>query len=125
MPKTIHAEGAPAAVGPYVHAVRVGDLLFTSGQVGLDPATGKLVPGGIEAETKRALDNLAAILSAAGTGFDRVVKASVFLIDMDDFAAMNRVYASVFGDTRPARTTVAVSRLPVGARVEIDVVASV
>ena len=125
MPKTIHAEGAPAAVGPYVHAVRVGDLLYTSGQVGLDPATGKLVPGGIEAETKRALDNLAAILSAAGTGFDRVVKASVFLIDMDDFAAMNRVYASVFGDTRPARTTVAVSRLPVGARVEIDVVASV
>ena len=125
MPKTIHAEGAPAAVGPYVHAVRVGDLLFTSGQVGLDPATGKPVPGGIETETKRALDNLAAILSAAGTGFDRVVKASVFLIDMDDFAAMNRVYASVFGDTRPARTTVAVSRLPVGARVEIDVVASV
>ncbi|HJQ96680.1 MAG TPA: Rid family detoxifying hydrolase [Candidatus Polarisedimenticolaceae bacterium] len=125
MPKTIHAEGAPAAVGPYVHAVRVGDLLFTSGQVGLDPATGKLVPGGIEAETQRALDNLAAILSAAGTGFDRVVKASVFLVDMDDFAAMNRVYASVFGDTRPARTTVAVSRLPVGARVEIDVVASV
>ena len=125
MPKTIHAEGAPAAVGPYVHAVRVGDLLFTSGQVGLDPATGKLVPGGIEAETKRALDNLAAILSAAGTGFDRVVKASVFLIDMDDFAAMNGVYASMFGDTRPARTTVAVSRLPVGARVEIDVVASV
>jgi len=125
MPKTIHAEGAPAAVGPYVHAVRVGDLLYTSGQVGLDPATGKLVPGGIEAETKRALDNLAAILSAAGTGFDRVVKASVFLIDMDDFAAMNGVYASMFGDTRPARTTVAVSRLPVGARVEIDVVASV
>ena len=125
MPKTIQAEGAPAAVGPYVHAVRVGDLLFTSGQVGLDPATGKLVPGGIEAETKRALDNLAAILRAAGTGFDRVVKASVFLIDMDDFAAMNGVYASVFGDTRPARTTVAVSRLPVGARVEIDVVASV
>jgi len=125
MPKTIHAEGAPAAVGPYVHAVRVGDLLYTAGQVGLDPATGKLVPGGIEAETKRALDNLAAILSAAGTGFDRVVKASVFLIDMDDFAAMNGVYASMFGDTRPARTTVAVSRLPVGARVEIDVVASV
>ena len=125
MPKTIHAEGAPAAVGPYVHAVRVGDLLYTSGQVGLDPATGKLVPGGIEAETKRALDNLAAILRAAGTGFDRVVKASVFLIDMDEFAAMNAVYASVFGDTRPARTTVAVSRLPVGARVEIDLVASV
>jgi len=125
MKKIISTPDAPAAVGPYVHAVRVGDLLYTSGQVGLDPATGKLVPGGIEAETKRALDNLAAILSAAGTGFDRVVKASVFLIDMDDFAAMNGVYASMFGDTRPARTTVAVSRLPVGARVEIDVVASV
>jgi 2-iminobutanoate/2-iminopropanoate deaminase len=124
MPKTIHAEGAPAAVGPYVHAVRVGDLLYTSGQVGLDPATGKLVPGGIEAETRRALENLQAILRAAGTGFDRVVKASVFLIDMDEFASMNGVYASFFGDTRPARTTVAVSRLPVGARVEIDLVAT-
>jgi 2-iminobutanoate/2-iminopropanoate deaminase len=122
---TIHADGAPAAVGPYVHAVRLGDLLFTSGQVGLDPATGKLVPGGIEAETRRALQNLEAILRAAGTGFDRVVKASVFLIDMDEFAAMNAVYASTFGDVRPARTTVAVSRLPVGARVEIDLVASV
>ena len=120
---TIHADGAPAAVGPYVHAVRLGDLLFTSGQVGLDPATGKLVPGGIEAETRRALQNLEAILRAAGTGFDRVVKASVFLIDMDEFAAMNAVYASTFGDVRPARTTVAVSRLPVGARVEIDLVA--
>jgi 2-iminobutanoate/2-iminopropanoate deaminase len=124
MPKTIHAEGAPAAVGPYVHAVRVGDLLYTSGQVGLDPASGKLVSGGIEAETRRALENLQAILRAAGTGFDRVVKASVFLTDMDEFAAMNGVYASFFGDTRPARTTVAVSRLPVGARVEIDLVAS-
>jgi 2-iminobutanoate/2-iminopropanoate deaminase len=124
MPKTIHAEGAPAAVGPYVHAVRVGDLLYTSGQVGLDPATGKLVSGGIEAETRRALENLQAILRAAGTGFDRVVKASVFLTDMDEFAAMNGVYASFFGDTRPARTTVAVTRLPVGARVEIDLVAS-
>jgi len=124
MPKRIHAEGAPAAVGPYVHAVRTGDLLYTSGQVGLDPATGRLVTGGIEAETRRALDNLAAILKSAGTSFDHVVKANVFLIDMDDFAAMNGVYASVFGDTRPARTTVAVSRLPVGARVEIDLVAS-
>ena len=124
MPKTIHAEGAPAAVGPYVHAVRVGDLLYTSGQVGLDPATGKLVSGGIEAETRRALENLQAILRTAGSGFDRVVKASVFLTDMDEFAAMNGVYASFFGETRPARTTVAVSRLPVGARVEIDLVAT-
>ena len=122
---TIHADGAPAAVGPYVHAVRLDDLVFTSGQVGLDPATGKLVPGGIEAETRRALQNLEAVLRAAGTGFDRVVKATVFLIDMDEFATMNAVYAATFGDTRPARTTVAVSRLPVGARVEIDLVASV
>ena len=125
MPRTtIHADGAPAAVGPYVHAVRIGDLLFTSGQVGLDPATGKIVGGGIEAETRRALANLEAILQAAGTSFDRVVKANVFLIDMDEFAAMNGVYAATFGAVRPARTTVAVSRLPVGARVEIDVVAS-
>lgn len=125
MPRTtIHADGAPAAVGPYVHAVRIGDLLFTSGQVGLDPATGRIVGGGIEAETRRALANLEAILRAAGTGFDRVVKANVFLIDMDEFAAMNGVYAATFGSVRPARTTVAVSRLPVGARVEIDLVAS-
>ena len=122
---TIHADGAPAAVGPYVHAIRLGDLVYTSGQVGLDPATGKLVPGGIEAETRRALQNLEAVLRAAGTGFDRVAKATVFLIDMDDFAAMNAVYAATFGESRPARTTVAVSRLPVGARVEIDLVASV
>jgi 2-iminobutanoate/2-iminopropanoate deaminase len=122
---TIHADGAPAAVGPYVHAVRLGDLVFTSGQVGLDPATGKLVAGGVEAETRRALQNLEAVLRAAGTGFDRVVKATVFLIDMDEFAAMNAVYAASFGEARPARTTVAVSRLPVGARVEIDLVASV
>lgn len=122
---TIHADGAPAAVGPYVHAVRLGDLVFTSGQVGLDPATGKLVAGGVEAETRRALQNLEAVLRAAGTGFDRVVKATVFLIDMDEFAAMNAVYAATFGEARPARTTVAVSRLPVGARVEIDLVASV
>lgn len=122
---TIHADGAPAAVGPYVHAVRLGDLVFTSGQVGLDPATGKLVAGGIEAETRRALQNLEAVLRAAGTGFDHVVKATVFLTDMDDFAAMNAVYATTFGEARPARTTVAVSRLPVGARVEIDLVASV
>jgi 2-iminobutanoate/2-iminopropanoate deaminase len=121
---TIHAEGAPAAVGPYVHAVRIGELLYTSGQVGLDPATGRLAPGGIEAETRRALENLAAILRAAGTSFDRVVKATVFLTDMDEFAAMNAIYASYFGEARPARTTVAVSRLPVGARVEIDLVAS-
>ena len=125
MPRTtIHADGAPAAVGPYVHAVRIGDLLFTSGQVGLDPATGRIVGGGIEAETRRALANLEAILRAAGTGFDRVVKANVFLLDMDEFAAMNGVYAATFGLVRPARTTVAVSRLPVGARVEIDLVAS-
>src|SRR5262245_40982626 len=95
---TIHADGAPAAVGPYVHAVRLGDLVFTSGQVGLDPATGKLVGGGIEAETRRALQNLEAVLRAAGTGFDRVVKATVFLTDMEEFAAMNAIYAATFGD---------------------------
>jgi len=121
----IRAEGAPQAVGPYVHAVRAGDLLYTSGQVGLDPSTGRLVEGGVDAQTRRALENLEAILAAAGCGPDDVVKTTVYLTDMDDFAAMNTVYAAFFGNDRPARTTVAVSRLPVGAKVEIDAVAVV
>ncbi len=100
-------------------------LLFTAGQVALDPATGELVPGGITEQTTRALENLGAVLAAAGTDFSQVVKTTVFLVDMADFADMNEVYARVFGDHRPARSTVAVAGLPRGARVEIEVIAAV
>ena len=122
---TIRAEGAPPALGPYSHGVRTGALIFTSGQVGLDPATGTLVPGGIEAETRRTLLNLEAVLKAGGSGLDRVAKTSVYLVDMGEFAAMNAVYATFFPGDKPARTTVQVSRLPAGARVEIDAVGTV
>jgi len=124
MSKTvIRAEGAPAAVGPYAHAIREGELVFTSGQVGLDPASGRLVDGGIGAQTRRALENVKAILAAADCGTADVVKTTVFLTSMDDFQAMNTVYAEFFGEHRPARSTVAVVRLPVGAIVEIEATA--
>ena len=121
----VRTESAPQAIGPYSQAIRSGDLLFLSGQVGLDPATGALVAGGLEAETIRALQNLEAVLLAAGAGLDRVVKTTVFLIDLADFQAMNAIYARAFGETRPARSTVQVSALPRGARVEIDAIARV
>lgn len=122
---TIRADGAPAALGPYSHGVRTGSFVFTSGQVGLDPATGALVPGGIEAETRRTLLNLEAVLEAGGSGLRRVVKTSVYLADMQEFAAMNAVYATFFPADKPARTTVQVAGLPAGARVEIDAVGTV
>ena len=121
--ESIRTEQAPQAIGPYSQAIRAGDLLFLSGQVGLDPATGALVEGGLEAETTRALQNLEAVLRAAGAGLDRVVRTTVFLIDLGDFAAMNAIYARAFGENRPARSTVQVSALPRGARVEIDAIA--
>lgn len=121
--ESIRTDRAPQAIGPYSQAIRAGDLLFLSGQVGLDPATGALVEGGLEAETIRALQNLEAVLKAAGAGLDRVVKTTVFLIDLGDFQAMNAIYARAFGDTRPARSTVQVSALPRNARVEIDAIA--
>lgn len=119
----VATERAPRAVGPYSQAVVAGGLVFTAGQVGLDPGTGAVVPGGVAAETARALENLRAVLAAAGSGLDRVVKTTVFLTDMADFAAMNEVYARVFGSHRPARSTVAVAALPRGAKVEIEAVA--
>jgi 2-iminobutanoate/2-iminopropanoate deaminase len=117
--------GAPKAIGPYSQGITVNGLVFTAGQVALDPKTGELVPGGIAEQTNRALENLSAILAAAGTSLSRVVKTTVFLVDMADFTAMNEVYGRAFGNHRPARSTVAVAALPRGARVEIEAIAEV
>ena len=126
--KAVSTKNAPAAIGPYSQAVRVGDLLYTSGQVGLDPATGVLVQGGIEAQTTRVIENLKAVLETAGIDIVNVVKTTVFLKDMDDFAAMNAIYGKYFapeGVVAPARSTVEVARLPKDALVEIEAIAKV
>ena len=115
---------APKAIGPYSQAIVSGGMVYTAGQVALDPATMELVPGGVADQAERVFANLAAVLAAAGSGFDRVIKTTVFLVDMADFGAMNEVYTRHFGSHRPARSTVAVAGLPKGARVEIDVVAT-
>jgi 2-iminobutanoate/2-iminopropanoate deaminase len=115
---------APRAIGPYSQATRAGGLLFTAGQVGFDPATGELVDGGIAEQTERVLLNIRAILQASGLEMANVVKTTVFLVDMADFAAMNTAYAGAFGEHRPARSTVAVAALPRGARVEIEAIAA-
>ena len=120
--KPVSTSHAPAAVGPYSQAIVIDRFVYTAGQVGLDPRTGKLVEGGLEAETRQALANLAAILEAAGGGLGRVVKTTVFLADMRDFPAMNAIYANAFGEHRPARSTVEAAALPLGARVEIEAV---
>jgi 2-iminobutanoate/2-iminopropanoate deaminase len=122
---TIKTNAAPGAVGPYAQGVRAGNLLFVSGQVALDPATGALVNGGIEDQTRRVMGNLAAILEAGGSGLDRVVKATVYLTDLGSFEAMNRVYASFFPGEKPARVCVEVSRLPRNSLVEIDAIATI
>jgi 2-iminobutanoate/2-iminopropanoate deaminase len=122
--ETAHTDQAPQAIGPYSQATIIGDLVYTAGQVALDPVTMALVGGGVAEQTDRVLKNLAAVLKAAGSDLSRVVKTSVFLTDMADFTAMNEVYAKAFGDHRPARTTVAVVGLPRGARVEIECVAA-
>jgi len=121
----ISSAGAPKAIGPYSQAVRAGQLLFLSGQVPMDPATGALIDGDIAAQTRRVFDNLGAVLAAAGLTFANVVRTTVFLADMNDFAAMNTVYATYFSEPYPARSTVQVARLPKDARVEVDVIASV
>jgi 2-iminobutanoate/2-iminopropanoate deaminase len=115
---------APRAIGPYSQATRAGGLLFTAGQVGFDPSTGELVDGGIAEQTERVLLNVRAILQAGGLDMANVIKTTVFLVDMAEFAAMNTVYARAFGDHRPARSTVAVAALPRGARVEIEAIAA-
>lgn len=123
----VSTSAAPAAIGPYSQAVRIGDVLYTSGQVALDPASGSIVPGGITEQTTRVLENLKAVLAAAGTDLSRVVKTVVFLKDMNDFAAMNAVYAQYLapeGVVPPARSTVEVARLPKDSLVEIEVIAA-
>jgi 2-iminobutanoate/2-iminopropanoate deaminase len=123
--KSIHTEKAPQAIGPYSQAIATGGLVFSAGQVAIDPATGELVAGDTTAQTRQVLKNLAAVLAAAGTGLGQVVKTTVFLKNFDDFAAMNAVYAEAFGDHKPARSTVEVVRLPKNALVEIEAIAIV
>lgn len=121
----IATDQAPKAIGPYSQATVTGNLLFTAGQIALDPATGEVTAEGISEQTERVMLNLRGILEAAGSSFDRVVKTTVFLADMADFAEMNAAYAKAFGSHRPARSTVAVAGLPRGVRVEIEVIAEV
>ena len=121
---TISSDKAPKAIGPYSPAVRAGQLLFVSGQVALDPATGNMVEGGIAEQTRRVLDNVGALLAAGGRSFADVVRTTIFLADMNDFAAVNEIYGRYFTEPSPARATVQVARLPKDARVEIDVIAS-
>ena len=122
MRTAVQTNAAPAAIGPYSQAIRSGELIFTAGQIGLDPASGELVEG-VAAQTERALRNLSAILDAAGTSLERVIKTTIFLADMADFAAVNEAYARHISSPYPARSTVAVRELPKGALVEIEAVA--
>lgn len=119
----VATSGAPNAVGPYSQAIDAGDTVYLSGQVGLDPASGQIVPGGLEAETERALRNLGAVLDAAGLGYGDVVKTTCFLVDIADFGAFNAIYGRFFPEPPPARSTFAVAALPKGARVEVEAIA--
>ena len=119
----VSSPDAPAAIGPYSPAIRAGQLLFISGQVPIDPATGQMIEGDVAAQTRRVLDNVGALLVAADRSFADVVRTTIFLADMNDFAAVNAIYAQYFSEPYPARATVQVARLPKDARVEIDVIA--
>ena len=123
--KTIETAAAPRALGPYSQGIRVGDLVFCSGQIGLDPATGKLVSDDVRDQARRVLQNLAAVLGEAGARLPDVVKTTIYLEDLGDFAAVNEVYAGFFPESPPARATVQVAALPLGSRVEIDAIALV
>ena len=124
MKHAVSSPDAPKAIGPYSQAVRVGQLLFVSGQVPLDPVTGEMVAGDIAVQTRRVFENLGAVLKAGGRSFNDVVRTTVFLADMNDFAEVNKVYGTYFSEPYPARATVQVARLPKDARVEVDVIAS-
>jgi 2-iminobutanoate/2-iminopropanoate deaminase len=124
MKSAVTSDRAPTAIGPYSPAVRAGQLLFVSGQIPLDPATGQMVAGDVAAQTRRVLDNVGALLDAAGRSFADVVRTTIFLVDMNDFATVNEVYGHYFTEPFPARATVQVARLPKDARVEIDVIAT-
>ena len=123
MKQVIHTDSAPAAIGPYSQAIQIGDLLFVSGQVPIDPSTGAIVEGDIKSQAQQSLNNLKAILNAAGTNMGAVVKTTVFLADMNDFAAMNEVYAQFFQEPFPTRSAVQAARLPKDAKVEIEAIA--
>lgn len=123
MREPVHSEQAPKAIGPYSQAVKSNGFLFTSGQIPLDPATGELVGGSISDQTERVMNNLKAVLEAAGSSLDKVLKTTVYLADMNDFAEMNQVYGRFFGQSPPARSTVEVSRLPRDVKIEIDLIA--
>jgi 2-iminobutanoate/2-iminopropanoate deaminase len=121
----IATDQAPKAIGPYSQAIRAGNIIYTSGQIALDPATGALVEGDFAAQARRVFENLNAVLAAGGTSFSNVIKATVYLTDLANFATLNEIYASYFGETKPARTTVGVAQLPKGGLVEIDLIALV
>ena len=121
--EVIQTNKAPAPVGPYEQAIRANGFVYTAGQIGLEPESGELVAGGVEEQARRVLDNVTAVLEAAGTSWDRVVKTTIYLNDMADFGAVNAIYEGYLGSPKPARTTVAVAALPKGALVEVDVVA--
>lgn len=123
--KQVHSDAAPAAIGPYSQAIVHGGLVYCSGQIALDPDSGALVEGDVQAEARLVLKNLSAVLKAAGSSLDRAIKVTVFLKDLSDFAAVNQVYTEAFGDHRPARACVEVARLPRDVRVEIDCIAAV
>jgi len=122
--RTIQTEQAPAAIGPYSQAIRIGDFLYTSGQIALDPESGIFLSGEIEEETEQTLKNISAILQAGGVNFENVIKTTVYLSDLNDFTRMNQVYEKYFSKNKPARACVQVAALPKGARVEIDAIAS-
>lgn len=122
-PEIIATDRAPKAVGAYAQAVRANGMLFLSGQIPLDPATGEMISGDVAAQTRRVMDNLRGVLEGAGSALDKVVKCTIYLIDMNDFAVVNQTYAEYFPAAKPARATVAVAALPRGSRVEIDMIA--